>query len=181
MLSVRAPRPGHLSGVMTALDSAPARRSRGHIHARSVVIGVTAGGALTGAFVAVLAGTAGWKHLSSQGRGSWWLLLPLLAGFITQVTLMVELRRRRRAMHAAAVSVGAGASVSGAGMLACCAHHLADLAPLAGATGFASFLTDAQRPLMSAGLAINVIAVAYAARMLRRVPVSKEAGTRCAH
>ena len=145
-----------------------------HVHARSLLIGLIAAGALSAAFVAVVAGTAGWEHLNTQFQSNWWLLLPLLAGFTTQVTLMVELRRRHRAMRTAAVSVGAGAGVSGVGMVACCAHHLADLAPLAGATGLATFLTDVQRPLMAAGLGLNVLAVVYAARLLHRVPAAQE-------
>jgi hypothetical protein len=165
--------PGH-SG---AADSRSAARRR--IHGRSILIGAAGGLVLASVFIAVVAGSAGWEHLSSQLRENWWLLLPLLAGFITQVTLMVELRRRHRAMHTAAVSVGAGAGVSGVGMVACCAHHLADFAPLLGATGIATFLTDAQQPLMVGGLALNLLAVAYAARLLRRAPVANEAGVSC--
>lgn len=134
---------------------------------RSMATGTVAGMALTGAYVGVVAGTAGWTHLADQTRSNWWLLVPLLAGFVVQVTLMVELRRRHRLAHAAAVSVGAGAGVSAVGMVACCAHHLAELAPLAGATGAATFLTDTQRPLMIAGVALNAAAVAVAARKLR--------------
>ena len=151
------------------------------LRARSVATGVVAGGVLAAVFVTVVAGTAGWEHLTTQFRDNWWLLVPLLAGFITQVTIMVELRHRHRVMRAAAVSVGAGAGVSGVGMVACCAHHLADLAPLAGATGLATFLTDAQRPLMAAGLAINVLAVVYAARLLHRIPATQRAGASCQH
>jgi hypothetical protein len=44
--------------------------------------------------------------------------------------------------HAAAVSAGGGAGVSGTGMLAYCAHHAVELAPLAGFSGAATFLTD---------------------------------------
>lgn len=162
------------------LTGSATRRPR-RLQSRSVLIGLAAGAALASVFVAVVAGTAGWMHLTRQLRTDWWLLLPLLAGFITQVTLMVELRHRHRAMHAAAASVGAGAGVSGAGMLACCAHHLAELAPLAGATGAATFLTEVQRPLMGIGLVLNVLAVAYAARLLRRVPAVDSAGAHCAH
>lgn len=149
------------------------------VHIRSVVLGTLAGVGLGAVFVAVVAGTAGWGHLAAQVGDNWWLLLPLLAGFMTQVTLMVELRHRHRLMHAASVSVGAGAGVSGVGMVACCAHHLADLAPLAGATGFAAVLTDLQRPVMLAGLAFNVVVVAYAARLLHRIPATNEAGGSC--
>lgn len=150
------------------------------ISRRSAAFGGAAALALSAAFVAVVAGAAGWAHLGSQVRDEWWLLAPLVAGFAVQVALMVELRRRHRFAHAAAVSVGAGAGVSGVGMVACCAHHLADLAPLAGATGVATFLTDAQRPLILAGLAVNVAAVVIATRKLRRVGVPVEGALSCA-
>ena len=175
--------PHHDSGMLPGDRSwwrALGREIR-HVHRRSVVIGALAAAGLAAAFVGVVAGTAGWQHLNTQVASDWWLLFPLLAGFGTQVTLMVELRHRHRLMQAAAVSVGAGAGVSGVGMVACCAHHLADLAPLAGATGVATFLTDAQRPLMLGGLALNVLAVAYAVRLIYRTPVTSEAGASCGH
>ena len=143
---------------------------------RSVAAGGVAGVALTAGYVGVVAGTAGWAHLVDQTRSNWWLLAPLLGGFIVQVTLMVELRRRHRLAHAAAVSVGAGTGVSAVGMLACCTHHLAELAPLAGATGAATLLTDAQRPLMLAGVAVNAAAVVVAVHKLRRVAPARIAG-----
>lgn len=145
----------------------------------SVATGGAAGLALAGVFVAVVAGTAGWAHLDQQVRADWWLLAPLLAGFATQVALMVELRHRHRLAHAAAVSVGAGAGVSGAGMLACCAHHLVELAPLAGLSGAATMLTDVQRPLMAAGVALNVVAVTVAARKLARFRPAVSDGAAC--
>ena len=143
---------------------------------RSVAIGATAGALLAGAYIAVVAGTAGWEHLAQQSQANWWLLAPLLAGFIVQVTFMVELRHRHRLAHAAAVSVGAGAGVSAVGMVACCAHHLAELAPLAGAPGAATFLTDSQRPLMLAGVALNAAAVTFAWRKLHRLAPSPSRG-----
>jgi hypothetical protein len=146
---------------------------------RSVVIGTAAGLAMAGVFAAVVAGTAGWAHLDQQVRADWWLLAPLLAGFATQVALMVELRHRHRLASAAAVSVGAGASVSGAGMLACCAHHAVELAPLAGLSGAATFLTDVQRPLMTAGVALNVVAVIMATRKLAEFRPAVTNGAAC--
>lgn len=135
---------------------------------RSAMLGGLAGLVLSAVFVGVVGWAAGWVHLVEQVKADWWILLPLVLGFATQVALMAELRRRRRDARAAAVSAGAGGSASALGMVACCAHHVADLAPLAGATGVATFLTEAQRPLMLAGLAINVLGVIVGLRRLRR-------------
>lgn len=140
------------------------------ISRRSSLFGAAAGLGLVAVFSATVTVTAGTAHLGRQVRDDWWLLVPLMVGFATQVALMVELRRRRRAAHAAAASIGVGAGTSAVGMLACCAHHGADLLPLAGATGIATFLGGVQRPIMEAGVAVNAVAVAFAVRSLRHVP-----------
>jgi hypothetical protein len=53
-------------------------------------------------------------------------------------------------------------------MVACCAHHLADLAPFIGATGAAAFLTDYRIPFMVVGIGVNAIGIAVTARRLGR-------------
>jgi hypothetical protein len=60
--------------------------------------------------------------------------------------------------------VGAGAST--AGMIACCAHHLAELLPVIGAASAAGFLTDYRIPFMLVGITINAVAVVLVARRL---------------
>lgn len=52
-------------------------------------------------------------------------------------------------------------------MIACCAHHLAELLPIIGAVSAAGFLTDYRVPFMVAGITINTIAVIVVARALR--------------
>jgi hypothetical protein len=135
---------------------------------RSAMLGGLAGLLLSAVFVGVVGWAAGWVHLVEQVKADWWILLPLVLGFAAQIALMAELRQRRRGARAAAVSAGAGGSASALGMVACCAHHVADLAPLAGATGVATFLTEAQRPFMIAGLAISVVGVIVGMRRLHR-------------
>ncbi|HVM55743.1 MAG TPA: hypothetical protein VM262_21340 [Acidimicrobiales bacterium] len=130
------------------------------------------GAALLAAFyVTVLTWASGWSHLVAQTRQDWWLLVPITVGFGTQVALMVELRRRHRAHHLAPAA-GAGTGASAMGMVACCAHHLAELAPLAGATGMAVFLYDWRVPFMLVGIGVNAVAVTIAVRRLRRVLVA---------
>ena len=136
--------------------------------ARSVRIGVVAAAGLAAFYVAVLTWAADWTHLRDQARQDWWLLAPILLGFGTQVALTVELRRRHRAHHLG-VTTGTGTGASAVGMVACCAHHLADLVPLLGATGVAAVVFDWRIPLMLAGIAVNAVAVAFAARRLRDV------------
>jgi hypothetical protein len=51
-------------------------------------------------------------------------------------------------------------------MVACCAHHLADLAPIVGVSGAAAFLTDWRLEFMLAGIAVNAVGVAITGRRL---------------
>jgi hypothetical protein len=130
--------------------------------ARSLRWGLLASAGITVFYMAALVASADWQHLSDQARQGWWLLAPIVVGFGTQVALTVELRRRHRAQHLAATT-GAGTSTSVVGMVACCAHHLADLVPLLGATGLAAFLFDWRVPFMLAGAPASCTATtAYA-------------------
>ena len=151
---------------------------------RSVTWGAAAAALLAAFYAAVLAGSAGWSHLGDTLDRDWWLVLPLTVGFGVQVALLVEARRRHRAAHDVTMVAGAGAGTSAAGMIACCAHHLADLVPLVGLSGAATFLTAQQRTLMWIAVAMTAAGVWLSARQLRRVPAVGLEPTReptCAH
>lgn len=136
---------------------------------RSLCWGAVGAALLAGFYVLVLAWASGWSHLLDQTRQDWRLLVPITAGFGTQVALMVELRGRHRSHHLAPAA-GAGTGASTMGMIACCAHHLAELAPLAGATGLAVFLYDWRVVFMLVGLGVNAVAITIALRRLRIIP-----------
>jgi hypothetical protein len=138
--------------------------------------GVLAAGLLLTTYTGVLTWASGWSHLVAQTRQDWWLLVPIMAGFGIQVSLMVELRRRHRAQHLASAA-GAGTGASGMGMVACCAHHVAELAPLAGATGLAVFLYDWRVAFMLVGIGVNGVAITIAARRLRQVLIPSQEHT----
>ena len=142
------------------------------MNARSVRVGAAASAALTAFYVAVVWGASGsFAHLVDQARADWYFLALIVGGFGIQVVLVSELRLRHRLQHAAAVAGGAGVGASTFGMVACCAHHIADLAPFIGATGAATFLTDYRIPFMVVGIGVNTVGIAIAARHLRHTPV----------
>lgn len=127
-------------------------------------------------FYALVVGFAGGlAHLGQQTLDDWPWLLLILAGFGTQTGLFVELRRRERLHADVRAATGGGAGASAVGMIACCAHHVADLAPVIGASGAAVFLTEYRIPIMAIGIAINALGVFLAVRRLRRtsVPVGR--------
>lgn len=146
------------------------------MNSRSVRAGVVGAAALV-AFYAVVVGFASGsvEHLLDQAGADWYLLVPIIAGFGVQVGLMAELRRRHRLHRASMVAGGTGTAGSAAGMVACCAHHLADLAPFLGASGAATFLYDRRVAFMLGGLAVNAVGVAVTLRRLRRFPLPAQA------
>ena len=135
---------------------------------RSVRTGLAAAAALAAFYVAVVWGASGsFRHLEDQARSDWYYLAPILGGFGLQVGLVAELRARHRLHRTEAAAGGAGAGASTAGMIACCAHHLADLAPFVGATGAAAFLTDYRIPFIVFGIGVNAAGITVAALRLR--------------
>lgn len=141
---------------------------------RSIRTGLLAAlglGMFYGLVVGFASGSLG--HLAGQARRDWYFLALILGGFGVQVALVSELRRRHRLQHAAAAASGAGMGASTAGMIACCAHHIADLAPFIGATGAATFLLDYRIPFMVVGIGVNAVGVAVAARRLRHTPAPR--------
>ena len=152
--------------IVARVRPAPADRDIAHaLHPAALAAGVLA--ILYATIVRAASGST--EHLLAQLRTDWYLLVPIVIGFGVQVGLFVELRRRR-ALHAgrmAATSLGTGTSV--AGMVACCAHHLADLVPFLGLSAAAPFLYRTRVTFMLLGLAANVAGIAAASRHLRRL------------
>ncbi|HEX6208186.1 MAG TPA: hypothetical protein VF058_07500 [Actinomycetota bacterium] len=149
---------------------------------RSLRVGAVAAAGMAIFYVTVVWGLSGsLDHLLEQLRLDWYLLLPIVAGFGVQVGLVAELRRRHSARRAAMAAGATGAGSSTVGMIACCVHHLADLAPLVGAGAAASFLVDYRVPFMVAGIAINAAGIAVAARALRHLGGAREEDACDAH
>jgi len=162
---------GPLARRLAAVESGVGRGGRAGVPRRTLWIGGLGAAGLALLYAAVVATASGSiDHLVEQVRTDWYLLVPIVAGFGVQVGLLAELRRRRR-MHGVAAGAGAaGAGASTVGMVACCAHHIADLAPFVGATAAATFLYDHRVAFMVVGLGVNAVAIAVAGRRLRRSP-----------
>lgn len=145
--------------------------------ARSARTAVLAAGGLLAFYVAVVAGASrSLQHLVARAGDDWYLLAPIVVGFGIQVGLLAELRRLHRMQMLAGTAGGAGAGASAVGMVACCAHHLADLVPFVGLTGIAAFLTDYRVVFMLVGLGVNALGIFVAARRLKRVRVETGPG-----
>ena len=159
------------------------RRRAGRVRTvsrRALWWGLLAAVGLLAFYLAVIVAASGAAHLRGQLALDWPWIAIIVAGFGVQVALLITLRERQRA-RAAAAAAGTGAGASVMGMLACCAHHLADIAPLLGVNLAATFLATYRVPFMAAGIAVNAIAIAITVRKLREEArvVARQEPSRC--
>ncbi len=129
--------------------------------ARPTGAGVTAFGILLVLYFGILSLVSGWSFTLSQFSEFWFYIVPLAAGFGLQVALFLKLREVvSRAKEAGAV-IAASGTTSTAAMISCCAHYLANVAPVLGATGLVAFAAQFQVELFWVGLAFNTAGIAY--------------------
>jgi hypothetical protein len=147
-------------------------RKNGHV---PLTAGVLAAAALLSVYLGTLtllqSPAHAWEQLTSDG---FWVGLVAL-GFGVQVGLYAFMRALvhvAKASGATAVT-GAGTGTSTLGMLACCAHHVSDVAPLialtgaGGLSGAIGFLTEWKFAFIGLGLAMNVVGILITWRILR--------------
>lgn len=133
-----------------------------------VLSGMAAGAGLVLFYLAIVALAQDPAHAFQQLRDDLWFIAPITVGFGTQVALYVYLRRLHQASRGHVAVTAGSTGVSGTAMLACCAHHLADVLPVVGLSGAAILLNEFKTPLALVGLAMNAAGVVYMGRHVRR-------------
>jgi len=97
-------------------------------------------------------------------------------GVGVQMGLFAYLRRLTRsqpAVHCSTAVAAGGAGSSGATMVSCCLHHLADIAPSTSLIFASTFVTKYRLELMAIGLAGNAVGIGLMALMIRRARTSR--------
>jgi len=103
----------------------------------------------------------------------WPFLLALALGFGIQVGLYVYLKDLVAHHHGASGKVVAvSGTTSTAAMVSCCAHYLANVAPVLGVAGFFTVVAEYQVELFWVGLAFNAAGIVYVASKV--IKASKE-------
>lgn len=94
----------------------------------------------------------------------WYWMVPLVVGFGIQIGMFFHLKK---VMHKEAIGpTAASTGVSTTSMVACCAHHLVDIAPFLGIAAAATFLTKYQSSLLLLGIVSNVLGIIYMASLM---------------
>lgn len=127
---------------------------------RAAALGLVAGAALLGLYLAILTLVSGWQFTLEQFVTWWPFILTLAIGFGVQVGLFTYLRSAADAAGSAKV-VAATGTTSGIAMVSCCTHYLVNLLPVLGATGLVGFVGQYQAELFWFGIASNLLGIAY--------------------
>jgi len=141
-----------------------------------IFVGILATFAMFGMYVLILTVLQDFSHAMQQAAQDWlWVGLVAVGfgtqiGFYTYLRLLVSTAR----VIGATVATGTGTGTSTLGMVACCAHHLTDLAPLVALTGVSglsgaiSFLNDWKYPFIALGLIVNAIGMVITIQTIRK-------------
>ena len=94
----------------------------------------------------------------------WYWMIPLVTGFGIQIGMFFYVKEQ---MHKKATAQAAASSgVSATSMVACCAHHIADIAPFLGITALGLFLTKYQSTFLLMGIFSNILGITYMASLM---------------
>lgn len=132
---------------------------------RPIVFGLLAMLGLLGFYLGIITLAQGWGHALQQLANDRWFVGAIALGFGTQVGLFTYLKQLHAQAATSGVTVSTGTSA--AAMLACCAHHLAEILPIVGLSGAAIFLNAYKTPLLWLGILMNLGGTVYLARKIR--------------
>jgi hypothetical protein len=129
-----------------------------------VVAGLAGALLLTGLYFAIVSLAESPAHAAQLFWEDRAIVLPIILGFGVQVALYTVLKKRLFVPIAEAgpsgALTGASGGMSAAAMVACCAHHAADVLPLVGLTAAATLLAEYRIPFMLVGLGTTIVGIA---------------------
>lgn len=134
---------------------------------KEIFHGIAASLLLLTAYVALLYFLNGYGHVLQQFREFGFLIIPLIVGFGIQVGLFSFVRTELKA-KASAKEMAASGSVSAGSMIACCAHHITDILPFLGASGFFLFLGKFTVFFLVLGVLSNIVGIATMIAMMQK-------------
>ena len=124
-------------------------------------IGLLAATALFTLYAVIVTAVSGWAFAGQQFSATWYFVVSLAVCFGIQVGLYTYLRQSITQMDAGGKVVAVSGTTSTAAMLACCAHYLANVAPLLGLAGAISIVAQYQQQLFCVSMLFNLAGIVY--------------------
>lgn len=128
---------------------------------KAMLAAIAASAALLGIYFGALSLVSGWEFTVEQFLTYRYFVLALAVGFGIQVGLFIHLRALVHGAREQGVVLATSGTASTAAMVSCCAHYLANVAPIIGAAGLVTFATQYQVELFWVGLAFNAAGISY--------------------
>lgn len=136
---------------------------------RHILIGIGAAVLLLLVYTGIITLAQGWNHTLQQTVKLWYWVAALAGGFGIQAGLFSFIRQSLRERKAAATaSLATSGGVSAGSMVACCAHHLADVLPFLGLSGLAAFLSGYQVLFLIIGALSNLVGITIMLETIQR-------------
>jgi Cu+-exporting ATPase len=131
------------------------------VRSRPLAIGALAFAAMLTAYLAIISALSGWDFALSQFSKFWPYLVALSVGFGAQIGLYFYLKQLAAKRHYSHCAIATSGTTSGAAMLACCSHYLANIIPIIGVTTLMSTIAEYQTAFFWVGLAFNTAGLGY--------------------
>lgn len=165
-----------MSGLSLGLGSPTAERRAPPLPTIPILAGGLAALAMLALYVGILTLLQSFDHAVQQAAQDWSWVGLVAVGFGVQIGLYTYLRVIIRSANTigATAMAGTGTGTSTLGMIACCAHHLTDVAPLlaltgaSGLSGVIAFFSDWKYAIIAVGLVVNAIGILITVRTIRR-------------
>lgn len=131
---------------------------------KSAINGLIGTSALLAVYFSVVSLISGWPFVLNQFGRFWYFIVGLAIGFGIQIGLYTYLKNAIHQKNASGGVLIASGTTSTFVMLSCCAHYLANVLPIIGATGVISLIGQYQVEFFWIGLVFNIVGIVYIAR-----------------
>lgn len=131
---------------------------------KSVIYGFMGTVVLLAVYFSVVGLISGLPFALSQFARFWYFIVSLAVGFGVQIWLYAHLRFAVHQSGQSGRALAVSGTTSTAAMVSCCAHYLANILPVIGATGIISIIGQYQIEFFWAGLAFNIAGIVYIGR-----------------
>lgn len=131
---------------------------------KSVIMGFLGATALLAVYFTAVSLISGWFFALDQFGAYWYFIIGLALGFGIQIGLYTYLKDKIHRQQGAGKILAVSGTTSTVAMISCCAHYLANILPVIGATGIIGAIGQYQIEFFWVGLAFNIAGIMYIGR-----------------
>jgi len=150
--------------------------SQGKPSITPIIYGLLGSIVLSALYFGLMTWLSGFKIAWEQFMQLWPWMSILITGFGMQVGLFTYLHQQKKLTADEKASMAASGGVSTTSMLACCAHHLTDIAPLLGISALTFFLAKYQVTFLVFGIFSNIFGIVFMLKSMSRCGIKTKSG-----